>query len=186
MKREHPVRYPSALGRASAAALFAACLVSRIAGAVVHEGVNGWTNSWQFERFDCGCPPCDVSCPLLQLFQFDVGFAWRDYDFRRILLTPHGGRDLDVSSIYGALVLPSDGYAAVIDHHDSDQIVVGDCYAIRTRAGAYAVIQLTAVGERISFVYRYQDDGTRVFPVSTSVEAATWGRIKSLLASPRP
>jgi len=53
-------------------------------------------------------------------------------------------------------------------------------YFIRTREGNYAKLQVLSIGSGATAVYTYQDDGTRVLSGTVSVEATSWGRIKSL------
>lgn len=153
------------------------------AAATVHTDSNqAKTNSWAFERFDCGCPPCDIICPIPQAFESDILVGRRDFPQRHVLFTPYGGQTLGNVSIFSLTRAPDTGYVDIIDPVFTGDVQVGLGYALKTKAGKYVLFTIYELNfDTFGIVYRYQDDGSILFPAYTPIQPTTWGRLKGLL-----
>ena len=158
-------------------------LPGRNAMATVHTDSNqAMTNSWAFERFDCGCPPCDNICEIPQAFELDILVGRRDFPPRHVLFTPYGGQTLGEVSIFSLTRAPDTGYVEIIDPVFTGDVQVGLGYALKTKAGKYVLFTIYELNlSTFGIVYRYQDDGSILFPAWTPIQPTTWGRLKGLL-----
>lgn len=158
-------------------------LSGQLVFATVHTSSNeGRTNAWSFERFDCGCPPCDLICPIPQALELDLFIARRDFPPRHVLFTPYGGQELGEVSIFAVTRAPDTDYVEIIDPQFTGDVRVGLAYALKTRTGKYVLFTIYEIGlNTFGFVYRYQDDGSILFPSYTSVQPTTWSGLKRLL-----
>lgn len=152
--------------------------------ATVHTGNNGGlTTSWEFGRFDCGCPPCDISCGIPQVFEFDVWIGRRDFPPRLVIGTPYGGQPLGDVSIFSLTRAPDTGYVSETEILAVD--LAGDKpFALKTRDGKYVLFTIYEFEPgypKFAFVYRYQDNGSILFPAYTTTQSTTWGRLKRLV-----
>lgn len=99
-----------------------------------------------------------------------VGFAFtakgkadmmiQDFFWSDVMYTVKGALDLGKKTLNDVTSVPSSGYKA-----DPYKLVVGHVYAIKTRGGKFGIIQIAFIepGERLSFFWRYQPDGSTNF-----------------------
>jgi hypothetical protein len=142
----------------------------------------GPVSSWVFSRLDCGCPPCLGGCSFLFTDTFDLKVAFIFHPPLGIAIrTPYGGQPLGAVPIDAIRRAPDDGYEGWINAQDNEEPAVGRTYALRTRDGGHALLTPLAIDPIIGvvFTYRYQPDGTGIFPPPSATERTTWSRIKS-------
>ena len=161
--------------------LFLVVVTFPCSGEIHADSVLTATGTWIFSQFNCGCPPCETSCSFLTPVDARL-FLILDPPLGMALITDWGGQALGDVPLHSVLYAPTSGYTNGISADTSEEITVGHTYVIRTMDGGHALLSpLTLALDGMTFVYKYQDDGSGIFfDESTPVLRSTWGRIKAL------
>ena len=135
--------------------------------------------AWDFGGANCVCEPCSLGCSpndqtprdfgLGYVFSPPIGWA---------IYCPSGCKPLGEIPIDSVDVAPADGYSESIDALHNQELSVGRTYVLKTMGGGHALMTpLSLSFSGMTFVYKFQPDGTGVFD-RTPVSRMTWGGIK--------
>jgi|GEM_PF-3338712 len=149
--------------------------------AVLRDSVLTPTWTWDFARENCVCEPCSLGCsPGDQTPRdFNLVFVLEPPIFWS-LVTPYGGQPLGDVPLDSVAVAPDSGYVGSINAIDNEELTIGHTYVLRTMGGGHALITplSLSLSNGMTFLYKFQPDGTGIFIPGAPVARTTWGNIK--------